>query len=339
MIITRAPLRISFVGGGTDLPDFYARYPGRVLSATINQYVYVVINHTPLVHKVTARWTVAETVNHPSELQHHRTRAALLDLGIDKNIEIGYFAHLPGKTGLGSSSSHAVALLKGLYAYQGKKLSPMGAAEAACRLEIDLLKEPIGKQDQYAAAYGGFNIFEFQKDGTVHVEPIYLDYQKRLGLEEHALLFFTGMTRPAASVLAEQKARIGEKFETLKRMSDSVSRFRECLLEGNYETMGRMLHDGWLMKKTLASNISNPIIDELYECGMRARAWGGKVLGAGGGGCIFFLAPPERHEDIRMELALTAQKHSLLEFEEIPVSFVQSGAEIVTNGYQHLGLA
>src|SRR5688572_17261851 len=161
MIVVRAPMRISFVGGGTDLPEFYRQSPGAVISTAIDKFVYVAINHTPLIDKVSARYSISETVDHPSQLQHTRIRAALCDLGIQKGIEIASFASLPAKTGIGSSSSFSVALMKGLHAYLGRNIGAREVAEAASRLEIELLGEPIGKQDQYAAAFGGFNVFRF----------------------------------------------------------------------------------------------------------------------------------------------------------------------------------
>src|SRR3989344_2780645 len=178
MIVVRAPMRISFVGGGTDLPDFYRQTPGRVISSAIDKYVYVVINRTPLIDKVSARYSISETVSHPSELQHTRIKAALNDLGIEKGLEIASFASLPAKTGLGSSSSFSVALMKGLHAYLGKKIGARESAEAAARLETDLLKEPIGKQDHYAAAAGGFNGLEFPPD-RLEVQPGLLGFERR----------------------------------------------------------------------------------------------------------------------------------------------------------------
>ena len=331
MILVRAPLRISFVGGGTDLPDFYRHYPGRVLSTTIDKYVYLVINPTPLIDKVTARYSISETASHPNELQHTRIKTALMDFGIERNLEIGSFASLPAKTGLGSSSSFSTALLKGLYAFQGKRIGKGELAEAACRLEIDLLKEPIGKQDQYASATGGFNIFQFNANGSVSVEPVLIDYLKRSKLEKNTLLFFTGVTRPASSVLSEQKSKISEHIETYKKMSDSVSAFKEKLLAGDIRGMASLLHDGWMLKKKFASNVSNSMIDDLYEAGLAAGAWGGKVLGAGGGGCILFLAHPEVHGAMRIAMRQAAAKNNLSDFKEIPVTFTQSGTDILFN--------
>ncbi|MBI4095121.1 MAG: GHMP kinase [Candidatus Liptonbacteria bacterium] len=335
VIVVRAPLRISFVGGGTDLADFYRRSPGRVISTTIDKYVYVVINRTPLIDKVSARYSKSETAAHPSELEHTRIKAALLDLGIHKNIEIGSFATLPAKTGLGSSSSFSVALMKGLHAYQGKKINQQEAAEAASRLEIELVREPIGKQDQYAASFGGFNIIQFNPDESVEVRPVLLDYKKRLGLENHLLLFFTGITRAASSILTEQKSNIDKKFETLKEMAASVHEFSTRLLSADYKGLGGMLHQGWLKKKSLASNVSNSLIDDFYAAGMDHGAWGGKVLGAGGGGCVLFLAPPEKKNEIREAVRRVAQEKNLADFRELPVKFVQCGTEVLYNGDYH----
>lgn len=331
MLIVRAPLRISFAGGGTDLSNFYRASPGRVISSAINAYMYTVINMTPLINKVTARYSLSETVDRVEDLEHHRTRAALADMGIQSNIEIGYFSHLPSRTGLGSSSSLSVSLIKGLHAYQGKKINAHEAAEAACRLEIDLLGEPIGKQDQYAAAFGGFHVYQFNPDESVEVDPVLLDYKKRLDFEQHALLFFTGMRRDASSVLTEQKQNTKEKHAVLQAMADLVLPFREELLAGNFKALGEMLHEGWQRKRGLASGISNSFIDALYEAGRNNGAWGGKVLGAGGGGCLLFLAPPEAHDAIRKGVTGVSNQHYAKEFREIPVQFVQSGAEVVFN--------
>ena len=198
MIISSAPMRISFAGGGTDLSDFYTRYTGRAISTTIDKFIFIAINHVPFKNYVAARYSVSEEVSRASELKNTRIREALVDLGIEKNIEIASFAPIPARTGLGSSSSFSVALMKGLHAYVGRKLDKREVAEAACRLEIDLVKEPIGKQDQYAAAFGGFNVLQFNADGTVDVEPVLLDYKKRMDFERHLILFFLGTTRDAS---------------------------------------------------------------------------------------------------------------------------------------------
>jgi D-glycero-alpha-D-manno-heptose-7-phosphate kinase len=331
MIVVRAPMRISFVGGGTDLPEFYKRHGGMVISATIDKFVYVVINGTPLIDKISARYTKSETVDHPSKLQNDRIREALLDMRVKNGVEFGSFASLPGRTGLGSSSSFSVALMKGLHAYLGSKIDKVGAAEAASRLEIELLGEPIGKQDQYAASFGGFNVFEFKKDGTVNVEPIPLGYKTRLALEKQMLVFFTGISRDASKVLSKQRDNIKERSETLKEMAESVPDFTAKLLAEDFKGMAGMLHEGWLRKKSLANNVSSRTIDELYKTGIDSGAWGGKLLGAGAGGCVLFVAPRRRHTQIKEAMAEAAIKKKLTEFREIPIKFVQSGTEVLLN--------
>lgn len=336
MIVVRAPLRISFVGGGTDIAEFYKSYPGRVVSTTIDKYVYLIINPTPLVNKISARYSESETVDRPSKLQHSRIRAALMDLGIENNIEIGSFASLPAKTGLGSSSSFSVALMKGLHAFKGNRVNAAEAAEEASRLEISLLKEPIGKQDQYAAAVGGLNLIQFNKDGSVDVEPIMLDFRKRSDFNDSLLLFYTGLTRNASDVLSGQKKGMKDKHETYKAMSDSALEFRDKLIAGDVSGLGEMLHQAWLRKKQLSGKISSGTLDALYDAGIKAGAWGGKVLGAGGGGCLLFMAPPEKHAAILSALKKVAKKEKLNDAREIPFAFTESGADILMNMPHHV---
>lgn len=331
MIIVRAPVRISFVGGGTDLASFYRQSPGRVISTAIDKYSYVTINRPPLVRKIAARYGISELVDHPSELKNDRIRAALLSFGIENKIDVGAFSDVPVKTGLGSSSSFAVALIKGLSSYTGKRIDRQEVAEAAAKLEIETLNEPIGKQDQYAAAFGGFNIFQFNPDETVEVFPVRLDFKKRFDFENHLLVFFTGITRLASSVLTEQKSRTNQNIETLKKMSDSVFDFRDKLIAGDFRALGEMLHEGWLRKKTLASGVSNALVNDFYDAGMQNGAWGGKVLGAGGGGCVLFIVAPEKGDAVREAVASVAKKNGLDGFGEIPVQFVQGGVEVIMN--------
>lgn len=333
MIIVRAPLRISFVGGGSDLPNFYKLHPGKVISATIDKYVYTVINPAPLLKGICVRYSIVENVKKAEELKNDRIREALLELKIRDNMEIGIFSHMPVGTGLGGSSAFTAALIKGLSTYLEKRLDKNEIAETASRIEIDLIKEPIGKQDQYASTFGGFNIFQFNPNETVGVEPILLDYKKRIDLENHMLVFFTGITRQASSVLSEQKSNISAKFETIKSMTLLVDIFKEQLLKGNFEALGKLLHENWLKKKKLASKVSSQVIDKLYESGIKNGAWGGKVLGAGGGGCILFLTPLNKKDNIRIAINKLARKYKLEDFKEIPVKFVQSGVEVVSNSY------
>lgn len=336
MIISRAPLRISFVGGGTDLKDFYEKYPGRVISSTIDKYVYTAINYGRLLDSFIVKYTETEQAKHPSELKHTRFRETLLHLNVvEPGLEIASFADLPGNTGLGSSSSFTVSLLKSLNAHNGVAISKQRAAELACEIEIDILKEPIGKQDQYAAAYGGFNVFQFNPDGTVDIDPIFIDYKIRADLEDQVLLFFTGITRSASTILADQKGSLVDKFETYKFMSDSVFDFKDKLIKGDFEGMAAMLHEGWERKRSLSTLISNTFIDDLYKTALQNGAWGGKVLGAGGGGCLFFIAPPKAHGSIQAALRAKAVSLELSGFKQIDFDFSQSGADILFNSLSH----
>lgn len=325
-------MRISFVGGGTDLPDFYTRHTGRVISSSIDKYVYLAVNRTPLINKVSARYSISESVDHPKDLQHTRIKAALLDMGITSNIEFASFASLPAKTGLGSSSAFSVALVKALSAYSGKSMGAKDAAEAASRLEIELVGEPIGKQDQYAAAFGGMNVIQFNQNHSVDVSPVLVDFKRKMELEDHLMLFFTGITRNASNVLSEQKSNIDKKMDILREMAESVHEFKSRLVSGDFKGLGEMLLSAWQKKKSLASGVSNSAIDDFYAAGMESGAWGGKVLGAGGGGCLLFMVAPELKPGLRKTMEEVAAKHNFSEFKEIPFKFAQSGAEIVYNG-------
>ncbi len=335
MIIVRAPMRISFVGGGTDLPSFYRQSPGRVLSTAIDKYVYVAINPTPHIGKVSARYSQFEQVDHPRELKNKRMREALLDLGIENSIELSTFSHVPEKTGLGSSSSFSVALMKALHTYLGKKISAKEAAALACRLEIELIGEPIGKQDQYAAAIGGLNILQFNPDESVDALPLFLDYQHLDLFRQHLCMFFTGMTRDASSVLSEQQRDTSKNIDNLKAMAEKPFEFKRYLLERNFQKLGEILHENWMLKKMLASNISNSSIDSLYSVARENGAYGGKILGAGNGGCLLFIAPPEKMNNLRSAVSSVARESGLDEFREIPFRFAQSGVELVVNHSSH----
>lgn len=331
MIIVKAPLRISFVGGGTDLPAFYTQTPGKVISATIDKYVYIAINPAPLLNGITARYSEIENVNHPKKLKNDRIRESLLYMDIKDNMEIGIFSHLPTGTGLGGSSSFMVALVKGLSTYLGKRIDKHEVAKIACQIEINILKEPIGKQDQYAASFGGFNVFKFNPDETVDIEPVLLDYQTRLSLEDHIVVFFTGITRTAKSILSEQKAKTSSNLKSLSSMVKLVDSFQKKLTRGNFKDLGLLLHEGWLIKKMLAKKISNEILDKVYETGIKNGAWGGKVLGAGGGGCLMFFVHPGNKEKLKQSLIKKAQQLKLKDFKEVPIKFMHSGVEIVSN--------
>lgn len=322
MIISQTPLRMSFVGGGTDLEDFYRQYPGRVLSTTINKYFYVGANPR-FDGTIKLSYTQTETVEHREQIQHPLIRGAMEEVGIEKGIDIVSLADLPAQRtglGLGASSSFTVGLLNTLYAFLGKHASADVLAEKACQIEINKAKSPIGKQDQYAVAFGGLNLITFNCDGKIEVEPIYLSPNLKEGFQRHLLLFFTGKERSANVILSEQKQNIAQKFEFLKKLSDTVPIFKDALEKGNFQKMGELLNQGWLMKKELASGISNPQIDEMYNLAQDAGAWGGKILGAGGGGFLLVMAPPENQPKI---------EEALKEYQSIPFRFSESGSKIV----------
>ena len=315
MIITRSPVRISFVGGGTDIADFYHLHTGRVISTAIQRYVWVMINQT-MDPKIVLKYRRTEVVDFAEQIRHSRVREALVNRNIKAPIEILTVSDVTGKTGLGSSSAFSVALLKAL----DRNLAGQDLAEAACRLEIHLVGDPIGKQDQYASALGGFNLLEFERGGSVKVQPLEVSPE----WQDHLLLFFTGSRREANLVLKEQRQNLRfdpGKLEVLEKMADSALIFKDLLLDQDWHGAAKVLHEGWLRKRSLASCISNPTIDRLYQLGLNSGAWGGKICGAGGGGCLLFIAPPEKHRKIRQELGL----------QEIPVKFAEKGCEVIFN--------
>lgn len=334
MIISRAPVRISFLGGGSDMPNFYHLFPGKVISTTIDKYVYVVLNPAPLLEGIHARYSINENVTDVKKIKNDHIREALLDLNISDNLEIAIFSDLPTEVGLGGSSSFAVALYKALYAYLGDSADKDKLAEKACRLELDLLKQPIGKQDQYAAAQGGFNVYNFMSNEQVVVNPLFLDYKKRFDLENHLLLFYTGIT-PSASILKQQSSNIKRNIDDIKQLANNVDVFQDLIIKGYFHKAGLLLHDNWLIKKKLAYGITNPIINQFYDTGIAQGAWGGKILGAGGGGCVLFFTPTNKRVAVRSKIKLLAQKLKLSGFREIPFKFVESGGEIIYNNMLH----
>ena len=335
MILVRAPLRISFIGGSTDLPAFYRQYPGMIISMTINKFVYLTINPSDYhSYDIIVKYKETEVVSKPKELKHDRFKAALIQAGIKKGgLEISSLADLPAGTGLGSSSSFTCALIKGLGSLQKKKFSKKTLAEAACHLEIDVLGAPIGKQDQYAAAYGGFNIIKFNTDDSVTVSPLKLSNKELAEFKSHLLLFYTNKTRKADSVLFDQQKKIKDNRETYKNMANSVLSFKKNLLKKNYQILGEMLHKGWQQKKSLSNKISNESIDKLYETSIKHGAWGGKILGAGGGGCLLLMAPLSKHPAIRKALLDTAPKNGFPGLREVDFSFTKFGTEVLFNDH------
>ncbi|HEY75256.1 MAG TPA: GHMP kinase [Thermoflexia bacterium] len=330
MIISRTPLRISFVGGGSDLPAFYEREPGAVVSTAINKYIYITVNRK-FDNKIRASYSRTEIVDSVEELRHELIREALRMTGIDRAIEITSISDIPSRgTGLGSSSTYTVGLLNALYAHRGRMVGAERLAKEACEIEIERCRKPIGKQDQYIAAYGGLKYIRFYPGGEVEVTPILCAPQTRRELQRRLLMLYTGLTRRADDILAEQSRNCvmdETKRNSLRRMVHLAEQMVEALSRNELDGFGEVLHANWLEKQRLASGITNPDIDRWYEAARAHGAIGGKILGAGGGGFLLLYAPPERHEEIC---------RALPELRAIPFRFEPQGSRIIyveENGY------
>lgn len=294
MIITRSPLRITLGGGGTDLPSYYRQFGGFLIAAAIDKYVYVTVMR-PFRPGIFLKYSQLEKVDGVSEVQHPILREAirLLDFKTPQ-IEITTLADIPAGTGLGSSGSFTTALLKALFAHRRRLLLPDELARLACHIEIDILREPIGKQDQYIAAYGGITCFEFQQDDSVNAYPLQINMDTLFDLEDNLLLFFTGFSRSASAILRDQDQRSKkldeEILSNMHYVKDLGLRSKEALMKGCTAEFGAMLHEHWEHKRARSKGMSNPHIDEWYELGIRNGALGGKLVGAGGGGFLMFYA-------------------------------------------------
>jgi D-glycero-alpha-D-manno-heptose-7-phosphate kinase len=305
MIITRSPLRITLGGGGTDLPSYYREHGGFLIAAAIDKYVYAAVMR-PFTPGIFLKYSKLEHASTADELHHPIVREAvkLLDFKTPQ-VEIATLADIPAGTGLGSSGSFTTALLKALYAHRRRLLHPQELAELACEIEIERLKEPIGKQDQYIAAYGGVTCFTFHKTGHVEAEPLRLPLDAMFNLEDNLLLFFTGFSRGAGSILADQHRRTaaddGEMLCNLHHVKELGIRSRKALEAGDTAQFGDLLHEHWEHKKRRSAGISNAQIDEWYDLGRRNGALGGKLVGAGGGGFLMFYA--EHHGRLRTAMA------------------------------------
>ncbi len=294
MIIARSPLRITLGGGGTDLPSYYREHEGFLIAAAIDKYVYVTVMR-PFTPGIYLKYSQLEHVNAASEVHHPIIREAihLLDFKTPQ-IEITTLADIPAGTGLGSSGSFTTALLKALYAHRMRLIHPQELAELACHIELDLLKEPIGKQDQYIAAFGGITCFQFHRDDSVTAHPLKLSVDTMFDLEDNLLLFFTGFSRSAGSILKDQQTKTQQHNEEMLRNLHFVKelgyRSQKALVEGNPKLFGELMHEHWEHKKRRSQGMSNSQIDEWYELGRKNGAIGGKVVGAGGGGFLLFYA-------------------------------------------------
>lgn len=323
MIISRAPFRVSFCGGGSDIPAFYEKYGGCVVSTTIRKYMYICLNKGFSPDLTTLKYSVTEIVDDLSKIDHKIFKQVLTDFDV-KGVEITSMADIPAGTGLGSSSTFTVALLKLLYTYKGIYASNYKIAKEACEVEIDKLGHPIGKQDQFAASFGGLKYYEFQPDGFVKVEPIIMRPEKYHELESNLMMFYTGKLHSADAILAEQTKSLhsqADKIESTKKLVGFAKTLKAELESNNIDAMGDCLKANWEIKRSLASGISNPLVDSAYERAMKAGAMGGKLLGAGGGGFLLFYAK-EQSDKERIREALS-------DLEEMKFELDQAGCSIV----------
>jgi D-glycero-alpha-D-manno-heptose-7-phosphate kinase len=320
MIISRTPLRISFAGGGSDLAAFYRKYTGAVTSTAINKYIYVTVNKK-FDDRIRVGYSKTENVDHVDELKHGLVREAMKLTGIDKGVEITTIADIPSRgTGLGSSSTLTVGLLNALYAFKGDLKSRHTLADEACKIEIEILGEPIGKQDQFIAAYGGIQHIQFNPDESVYVDPVICTPESKQQLEKHMMLFYTGITRKARKILTKQIRNTNKKAKNLIKMKELSEQVRDCLCNGDFIEFGKSLHQGWLYKRELASGISNTTIDKLYENALKAGAMGGKILGAGGGGFLLVFCKTKHQNKVKKVLS---------ELPQVPVKLEPQGSKII----------
>ena len=325
MIISRTPFRVSFFGGGTDYPEWYLREGGAVLSTTIDKYCYLMCRYLPpffgFKHRVV--WSHIENVATVGEILHPAVREGLRYLGFDdsEGVEIHHQGDLPARSGIGSSSSFVVGLINALLALRGESIDADELAMRAIELERDVLKENVGSQDQVAAAYGGFNIYRFAQDGGITFEPVDIPTSRLKELESHLVLLYTGSSRLASEVAASVTANLHKRAATLKSMHRMVDDGARILREGHpLEDFGELLHQGWLMKQSLAQEVSNARIDKAYQTALEHGAIGGKLIGAGGAGFLLLFVPPAKQPEVQEALA-----HYLW----VPFGFEPNGSTII----------
>ena len=304
MIITRTPFRISFVGGGSDLGAFYRRSQGAVLSTTINKYMYISSHAFFEKDKVRIKYSKTETHRNVEDIQHPIVKEVLRKFDVGGALEISSIADVPAGTGLGSSSSYTVGLLHNMYTKFNTFSTKELLAKEACDIEIEQLGEPIGKQDQYAAAYGGLNVISFNTNDSVHVDAIHLKRSTHEELESNLMMFYTGFQRKTSSILTEQKDNMQEekKFSALMTMVELVWELRDSLYAGDLTEFGSIMNRNWTLKQQLASKITNPTLNTLYDTAIRNGALGGKILGAGGGGFLLLYCEKEKQDNVRTAL-------------------------------------
>lgn len=321
MIVVQTPVRISFAGGGTDFEDFYLNHGGAVLSTAIDKYVFVIVKER-FDDLICLNYSKRETVEEVGQLRHDLIRETLRLVGIKKGIEITTLSDIPGEgTGLGSSSSVTVGVLHALYAYLGEPKTAETLAEEACRIEIEILRKPIGRQDQYIAAYGNMRFISFGSNG-IKIEKVKLPHKNNKRLNDNLLLFYTGIPRKSAEILSEQKANIDLRSAILLEMKTLAFKARDTVLQGTLDDLGEILHQAWNLKKQLASRITNANIDDIYETARKAGAIGGKITGAGGGGFLLLYCPKEKQDSVRQ---------ALKGLRETPFRFEPDGSKVIFN--------
>ena len=307
MIISRTPFRMSLFGGGTDYPDWYLENGGMVLGATIDKYCYLSVRYLPpfFEHKHRVVWSEIELVNNIDEIRHPAVKAILEEMKFIRGLEISYNADLPARSGLGSSSAFTVGLINALTALRGKMISKKALAQNAIRIEQEVIGEAVGSQDQIWAAYGGLNKIEFHKDGKFSVSPIIMGQQNYSSLESSLMLFFTGFSRVAPLIAQKKIDNFRNKEEELNMLSTLASSAASSLQDKNYDIkkIGELIHEAWILKRELAEGVTTKEIDEIYKEGLLAGALGGKILGAGGGGFILFVVPPENQANLQKRLS------------------------------------
>jgi len=322
MIISKTPLRMSFAGGGSDFKGYYQKSYGSVVSTAIDKYIYVTINKK-FDDLIRISYSKTEGVKNIEDIEHNLIREALKLTGVTKGIDINYMSDmLPAQegTGLGASSSLLIGILNALYAYKGQRVTTDRLAEEACKIEIEILRSPIGKQDQYAAAFGNLNFIKFNADETVSMEPILCKKETKEKLNKNLLLFYTGMGSLSGSVLTEQKSKINVSLNSLDKIVKLSEQLRNILINNDLKEFGNILHQGWLYKQKLASKITNPIINQYYEKAKQAGAIGGKILGSGGGGFLLLYCQEENQNKVRQELS---------NLKETSFNFESEGSKIV----------
>ncbi len=330
MIIVKTPLRLSFVGGGSDLKAFYERKEGMVISSAIDKFVYVIVKRR-FDDLICINYSKRESVETVEDIEHDLVREAMKITGVKKGIEITTLADIPSRgSGLGSSSSVTVGLLHALYVYKNELVTAEQLATEACKIEIDIIGKPIGKQDQYAAAYGGINQFIFHGDGSVERIPIELDHEAFMKFSSSLVLYYTGITRNADDILARQKKNFSEddKFQTMCKMISLVEPFKDALKRGDLEECGHLLDLNWQYKQRMAEGINNERIEEMYEKAMSAGALGAKVAGAGGGGFMMFMVLKEKQDAV-----FSAMK----DYRLLPFMLERGGSKVIfdNRGYSY----